>query len=158
MNHFKGLCSLWFTKTNRPCNRLQSIFLYIIHPHVLFRWTSCNILICQKDSLSRYVFGNTLSESNFYAVEHEIQRVADKPSSNYYASCRHRRTAHNVAYIHVYTIFEGILPKGLTRHAYAWQIGPFWQDTLDIYSISFKNLNTHNFGVYKINNRFCYLL
>ena len=21
--------------------------------------------------------------------------------------------------------------KGLTRHAYAWQIGPFWQDTLD---------------------------
>ena len=22
--------------------------------------------------------------------------------------------------------------KGLTRHAYAWQIGPFWQDTLDI--------------------------
>ena len=23
--------------------------------------------------------------------------------------------------------------KGPTRHAYAWQIGPFWQDTLDIY-------------------------
>ena len=22
--------------------------------------------------------------------------------------------------------------KGPTRHAYAWQIGPFWQDTLDI--------------------------
>ena len=22
--------------------------------------------------------------------------------------------------------------KGLTRHAYAWQIGPFWQDTLDM--------------------------
>ena len=21
--------------------------------------------------------------------------------------------------------------KGPTRHAYAWQIGPFWQDTLD---------------------------
>ena len=28
--------------------------------------------------------------------------------------------------------FEGILQKGPTRHAYAWQIGPFWQDTLDI--------------------------
>ena len=27
---------------------------------------------------------------------------------------------------------EGILPKGPTRHAYAWQIGPFWQDTLDV--------------------------
>ena len=23
--------------------------------------------------------------------------------------------------------------KGPTRHAYAWQIGPFWQDALDIY-------------------------
>ena len=22
--------------------------------------------------------------------------------------------------------------KGHTRHAYAWQIGPFWQDTLDM--------------------------
>ena len=27
---------------------------------------------------------------------------------------------------------DGIQPKGPTRHAYAWQIGPFWQDTLDI--------------------------
>ena len=24
--------------------------------------------------------------------------------------------------------------KGLTRHAYAWQIGPFWQDTIDMYA------------------------
>ena len=31
----------------------------------------------------------------------------------------------------------GILPKGPSRHAYAWQIGPFWQDTLDMqYCIS----------------------
>ena len=22
--------------------------------------------------------------------------------------------------------------KGPTRHAYAWQIGPFWQDTLEM--------------------------
>ena len=22
--------------------------------------------------------------------------------------------------------------KGPTRHAYAWQIGPFWQDTIDM--------------------------
>ena len=22
--------------------------------------------------------------------------------------------------------------KGPTRHAYAWQIGPFWQDALDL--------------------------
>ena len=25
--------------------------------------------------------------------------------------------------------------KGPTHHAYAWLIGPFWQDTLDIHSI-----------------------
>ena len=24
--------------------------------------------------------------------------------------------------------------KGPTRHAYAWQIGPFWQDTLDVWT------------------------
>ena len=24
--------------------------------------------------------------------------------------------------------------KGPTRHAYAWQIGPFWQDTLELYA------------------------
>ena len=23
--------------------------------------------------------------------------------------------------------------KGPTRHAYAWQIGPFWQDTLEVW-------------------------
>ena len=27
---------------------------------------------------------------------------------------------------------DGILPKAPTRHAYAWQIGPFWQYTLDM--------------------------
>ena len=25
--------------------------------------------------------------------------------------------------------------KGPTRHAYAWQIGPIWQDTLDIWCV-----------------------
>ena len=27
----------------------------------------------------------------------------------------------------------GSVDKTDTRHAYAWQIGPFWQDTLDMY-------------------------
>ena len=35
-----------------------------------------------------------------------------------------------------YTMTTGMLmvscPKGPTRHAYAWQVGPFWQDTLDV--------------------------
>ena len=31
-------------------------------------------------------------------------------------------------------LIDGILPKnGPIRHAYAWQIGPFWQDTLVMY-------------------------
>ena len=29
--------------------------------------------------------------------------------------------------------------KGPTRHAYAWQIGPFWQDTLELCSISYAD-------------------
>ena len=36
--------------------------------------------------------------------------------------------------IEVRTYIDGILPKDPTRHAYAWQIGPFWQDTLDMSS------------------------
>ena len=28
--------------------------------------------------------------------------------------------------------------KGPTRHAYAWQIWPFWQDTLDYYQIQMQ--------------------
>ena len=31
--------------------------------------------------------------------------------------------------------------KGPTRHAHAWQIGPFWQDTLDISNIVTTNYN-----------------
>ena len=29
--------------------------------------------------------------------------------------------------------------KGPTRHAYAWQIGPFWQDTLDMWCITLRH-------------------
>ena len=29
--------------------------------------------------------------------------------------------------------------KGPTRHAYAWQIGPFWQDTLELCYVSVKS-------------------
>ena len=36
----------------------------------------------------------------------------------------------------IYNHKDGILLKqGPIRHAYAWQIGPFWQDTLDIKSL-----------------------
>ena len=28
---------------------------------------------------------------------------------------------------------DGILPRGPYSHAYAWQMGPFWQDTLDVW-------------------------
>ena len=34
-----------------------------------------------------------------------------------------------------YNISRVSCQKGPTRHAYAWQIGPFWQDTLDMISI-----------------------
>ena len=34
-----------------------------------------------------------------------------------------------IIYIYIYMVS---CQKGPTRNAYAWQIGPFWQDTLDI--------------------------
>ena len=34
--------------------------------------------------------------------------------------------------------------KGPTRHAYAWQIGPFCQDTLDLYNHSYLSLRHVN--------------
>ena len=39
--------------------------------------------------------------------------------------------------------------KGPTRHAYAWQIGPFWQDTLDImcWSLGARSQGTNNYGI-----------
>ena len=34
---------------------------------------------------------------------------------------------------HMYVYISRVsCQKGPTRHAYAWQIGPFWQDTLDL--------------------------
>ena len=33
--------------------------------------------------------------------------------------------------------------KGPTRHAYAWQIGPFWQDTIDIQETNILKLAQH---------------
>ena len=32
---------------------------------------------------------------------------------------------------HIYNLMVSC-HKGPTRHAYAWQIGPFWQDTLNM--------------------------
>ena len=32
--------------------------------------------------------------------------------------------------------------KGPTRHAYAWQIGPFWQDTLDV-GLEYLSVNVY---------------
>ena len=42
--------------------------------------------------------------------------------------------------------------KGPTRHAYAWQIRPFWQDTIDVSSALIKNdLHCH----YSFFNMYC---
>ena len=48
------------------------------------------------------------------------------------AICIHKIPDSNVAKYCITTYIVGILPTP-TRHAYACQIGPFWQDTLDIY-------------------------
>ena len=32
--------------------------------------------------------------------------------------------------------------KGPTRHAYTWQIGPFWQNTLEVWSVFVSILET----------------
>ena len=51
-------------------------------------------------------------------------------------------TVHSIK-LFMFCDIEGILPKGPTRHAYAWQIGPFWQDTLDICMIALYNRVLH---------------
>ena len=38
-------------------------------------------------------------------------------------------------YLFVVVISMVSCQNGPTRHAYAWQIGPFWQDTIDICAI-----------------------
>ena len=39
--------------------------------------------------------------------------------------------------VYIKSISRVSCQKGPTRHAYAWPIGPFWQDTLDIYKTQF---------------------
>ena len=39
-------------------------------------------------------------------------------------------TKHFIVQVHNLSMVS--CQKGPTRHAYAWQIGPFWQDTLDV--------------------------
>ena len=41
----------------------------------------------------------------------------------------------------IYGISMASCQKGSTRHAKAWQIGPFWQDTLDMYSFQTERWN-----------------
>ena len=41
-------------------------------------------------------------------------------------------TQHFGIYLQFNDISRVSCQKGPTRHAYAWQIGPFWQDTLDM--------------------------
>ena len=52
------------------------------------------------------------------------------------------------------TDIDGILQnkKGPTRHAYAWQIGPFWQDTLDIWYWLNKRWRESYFIVHLLRN------
>ena len=61
------------------------------------------------------------------------QSVADSNSLNYllgYNSTSHWIMLHT--YNHMWCTSMASCQKGPTRHAYAWQIGPFWQDTLDM--------------------------
>ena len=37
--------------------------------------------------------------------------------------------------------------KGPTRHAYAWQIGPFWQDTIDIWVVQYCHTDPYIYSV-----------
>ena len=37
-----------------------------------------------------------------------------------------------ILFTYNYSMSRVSCQKGPTRHAYAWQIGPFWQDTLDV--------------------------
>ena len=39
---------------------------------------------------------------------------------------------HTISNQNTHIYIDGILPKGPTRHADAWQIGPLLQDTLNI--------------------------
>ena len=44
----------------------------------------------------------------------------------------HYEIVHLTIMARVNTISRVSCQKGPTRHAYAWQVGPFWQDTIDM--------------------------
>ena len=47
--------------------------------------------------------------------------------------------ADGLSYAHISRVSS---QKGRTRHAYTWQIGPFWQDTLDSPAMYKRYLST----------------
>ena len=72
-----------------------------------------------------------------------MKRQEDSTKSRHTAcdACMFRLVRFPFAMLHIETIKRTQLTniismvscqKGPNRHAYAWQIGPFWQDTLDI--------------------------
>ena len=60
-----------------------------------------------------------------------IRPAKERPRYNVTSSLIGWARSQNDPWLHVSFISMVSYQKGPTRHAYAWQIGPFWQDTLD---------------------------
>ena len=70
-------------------------------------------------------------------MQHVLKKSHE--STNNYNTTKHKQKAKRnklCVYSMKWTLISRVsCQKGPTRHAYAWQIGPFWQDTLDINQI-----------------------
>ena len=86
---------------------------------MVYYWLRLGKLICNTSALSQILVVNS----------HFLPRTISK-----YFEC----VTLILTFLHISMV---CCQKGTTRHAYPWQIGPFWWETFDIYQISDRSVS-----------------
>ena len=96
-------------------------------------WCHCKI---------HYVINQYSTDMDHFGDQYSIIGGRDDPQINRDHHCWHFWT-HTSMVSH---------PNRPTRHAYAWQIGPFWQDTLDITVMLHEHDDVSNYWQLNLSN------
>ena len=116
--------------------------IYYTYRHTLYRqlWDILHIFIHHTGSYEiYYIYRHTPYRQLWYILHIQTYTLQTAMRYTTYTS-KHLAGSYEIYYIYRHTpyrqLWDCILmvscQKGPTRHAYACQIGPFWQDTLDI--------------------------
>ena len=115
-----------------PCTG-HSNLLYTIYPIEYWGWY---VLWCSGYSImaNRFMWYVNTYQSGMLHGQWRNHVIAPVPVKELNKLLEHHHNKHNNAQTMCISMDMLMVScqKGPTRHAYAWQIGPFWQDTLDV--------------------------